>query len=82
MPLLLFYLVMTRRLNIPVDDALYDRLDRLPGPLTEKVRAALEAWIPGEERRLLEELKKEPATTSENIGLANQELSTEVGAPT
>jgi hypothetical protein len=33
--------------------------------MTEKVRAALEEWIPGEEKRLLEELKKEPPIKNE-----------------
>ena len=49
---------MTIRLNIPIDDELYDQLTQLPGKLTEKVRAALKMWIPVEKKRLLEELKK------------------------
>lgn len=56
---------MTKRLNIPIEDALFERLVRLPGKNTEKVRTALEAWIPIAEQELLEELKKEPATKNE-----------------
>ena len=49
---------MTIRLNIPIDDDLYEQLTQLPGKLTEKVRAALKMWVPVEKKRLLEELKK------------------------
>ena len=56
---------MTIRLNIPIDDELYEQLTQLPGKLTDKVRAALKMWIPIEKKRLLEELKKEEGEHSE-----------------
>lgn len=56
---------MTIRLNIPIDDELYEQLTQLPGKLTDKVRAALKMWIPIEKKRLLEELKKEEGENAE-----------------
>ncbi len=73
---------MTKRLNIPVEDSLFERLERLPGPMTEKVRAALEAWIPCEEKRLLEELKKEPAIMNENNRSRKPATVTQYGGST
>ena len=57
--------IMTIRLNIPIDDDLYDQLAQLPGKLTDKVRAALKMWIPMEKKKLLEELKKEEGEQSD-----------------
>ena len=56
---------MTIRLNIPIDDDLYEQLTQLPGKLTDKVRTALRMWIPVEKKRLLEELKKEEGEYTE-----------------
>jgi hypothetical protein len=74
--------LMTKRLNIPIEDSLFERLERLPGPMTAKVRDALEEWIPGEEKRLLEELKKGPAIKNENNRSRKPSSVTQYGGPT
>ena len=50
--------IMVKRLNIAVDEELFRRMERLPGTSTDKIKAALEAWIPAAEKELLEELKR------------------------
>ena len=70
---------MTKRLNIPIEDALFERLARLPGKNTEKVRTALEAWIPIAEQELLEELKKEPPIKNEKNRSHKPSIATQYG---
>ena len=57
--------IMVKRLNIAVDEEMFRRMERLPGTSTDKIKAALEAWVPVAEKMLLEELKKEEGEHAE-----------------